>query len=316
MPASPYGDLGGLDLGGAIQNSSGIPQDFTSAAQAMGFMPNPYASPAQQMMDATRFLALMKNINDTSLGSNNASWNRLSPNNPTAAMPLFMRNMYNAYGALVNSPAGFNLMPNGSQEMFQNGGYQRGALGTNMSRMLQTYLGQLNPSQQPTQADISRAQQGTNNGPGTVGAGTPGAAGGGNPGGDNGQPQSSGTPGPTIPAVSGLNDIARQIPGIGALVSSFENNTGDLLGRSDTSGGGNVGGGVPALSGVNDMARAVVPGFGGFEDIMGGLVNAATGRSNGQPQSPSAPTQGVGPVSVNTQGSPAPRSLGLLLQRL
>jgi hypothetical protein len=230
--------------------------------------------------------------------------------------------MYNAYGALANSPAGMNLLPNGSQGMFQNGGYQMGGLGNNMSRMLQTYLGQLNSSQQPTPADVSRAEQGTNNGPGTVGAQSPGGggAGGGNnptPSSQSGLPEgrSAVGPGPTIPGVSGINDIARQIPGIGALVSSFENNTGDLLGRSDTSGNNVVGGGVPVLSGVNDMARAVLPGLGGLEDITGGLMNAATGRNPNVTQTPGGGS-GAGAVTVNPSGSPAPRSLGLLLQRM
>jgi len=314
MPGSPYGDLGGMDLGGAVQNISGIPSDFTSAAQAMGFMPNPYASPAQQMEDATRFLALMKNINDRTLGSNNAAWNRLSPNNPVQAMPLYMRNMYNAYGALVNSPAGMNLLPNGSQEMFQNGGYQRGALGGDMSRMLQAYLGQMNPSQQPNQADVVRAQQGTNQGPGNVGGG--GGGGQSAPNGGGGGQQSPSEPGPTIPGASGLNDAARQLPGIGGAISGAENALGDLTGRSDTQGNAPTGGGIPVLSGLNDLAR-MAPGVGGLEDIAGGLMNAATGRSNGQPTNPGAPAQGMGSnVSVNTQGSPAPRSLGLLLQRM
>lgn len=308
MGSSPYGNLGGMDLGGAVQNVSGIPSDFTSAAQAMGFMPNPYASPAQQMMDAQRFLSLMKNINDTTMGTNNA-WNKLAPGNPVQAMPLYMRNMYNAYGALANSPAGMNLLPNGSQGMFQNGGYQMGGLGNNMSRMLQTYLGQLNPSQQPGPADTSRAEQGTNPGPGglTVGANTPGGGGQTNPGGQPaGQNVNQGTPGPTIPVLSGVNDMARNIPAAGALLSSFENNTGDLLGRGPNTGGPSV----PVLSGLNDMARAVAPGLGGFEDIIGGLAGGG-GQQGGQQSGPGPGSN----VTVNTSGSAMPRTMAILAQR-
>ena len=318
MPGSPYGDLGGMDLGGAVQNISGIPADFTSAAQAMGFMPNPYASPAQQMEDATRFLSLMKTINDNTLGSTNASWNKLSPTNPTAAMPLYMRNMYNAYGALVNSPAGFNLLPQGSAEMFQNGGYQRGGLGTNMSRMLQAYLGQLNPSQQPGQSDVIRAQQGTPQGPGTVGANNAGTGGG--PGGGAPTPSAQsgineGTNRGGVPVLSGINDAARNLPIVGAGISGAENAIGDLTGQSNTQGGPATGGGIPVLSGINDMSRAIFPGLGGAEDIVGGLVNAATGSGEAPSTNQGAPGAGSN-VSVNTQGSPAPRSLGLLLQKM
>jgi hypothetical protein len=95
----------------------------------------------------------------------------------------------------------------------------------------------------------------------------------------------------------------------------MENNTGDLLGRSDTSGGSNVGGGIPLISGVNDMARGAVPGLGAAEDMAGGIGNALLGRNTAVNNNQQAGGGGPSPVTVNTQGGPLPRSLGLLMQK-
>jgi len=290
-------------------------ENFQSSAQGLGFRPNPYASPAQRMMDETRYMALMKDVLDQMYGSNNA-WNKQFPQNPVMGMPFNMQNLFNSYGELaMNNPL---MLPGGSAGMFQNGAYTPGSLGGNMSGLLRLYLGGSVPSDTsglPAAAAQIASQNGLQGG-GNPSGGAPAGAGnqpaGGGPG--TNQPDQSGTPGPTIPIASGANDIARQLPGVGALVSSFENNTGDLLGRSNTSGGPATGGGLPAISGINDMARAVLPGLGGIEDILGGLGNAATGRGGGVQTNPNAPAP-QGNVTVNTAGSPFPRSTAILAQK-
>src|SRR5215831_6639225 len=102
-------------------------------------------------------------------------------------------------------------------------------MGNNMSPLLQWYLGTMNPSQQPTPADISRTQVG----PQGAGSMNPSSAGGQGPtpSAQSGLPEGSqrgsttgGNPsndvqGPTIPAVSGVNDVARQVPLIGGYLS-------------------------------------------------------------------------------------------------
>ena len=292
-------------------------ENFQSQAQGLGFRPNPYASPAQRMMDETRYMALMKDVLDQMYGSNNA-WNRQFPQNPVMGMPFNMQNLFNSYGELaMNNPL---MLPGGSAGMFQNGAYTPGALGGNMSGLLKLYLGGSVPSdtsQLPAAAAQIASANGLNQGGNPAGGGAAGGGGGPaagpTPSAQSGLPEGRGVEGPTVPAISGANDIARQIPGIGALISSFENNTGDLLGRSGTSGGNPQGGGLPLISGVNDIARAALPGVGGVEDILGGLGNAVTGRGGGQQGAPAA---GPGSnVTVNTAGGPFPRSMSILAQK-
>lgn len=296
--------------------------NFGNQAQGLGYLRDPYSTPEQQMLAESRFLQLAKAMMDRMIytpGFNSQT--------PTAGMPFAMRNMYNAFGDLTNSPEGMMLMPAGSQRMLNSGnGYQFGGFGNSMSPLLNYYLAQQRRPDQPTQADILRASTSASNSANSAS----GQFGGGSPGG-GGQPalppaqgnttagtrdnNSNNYPGngPTVPIASGLNDAARQIPGVGALISSFENNTGDLLGRSDTSGNPNVGGGIFGLSGINDMARAVLPGLGAAEDIGGGIGNALLGRGNqqggGSQPSPSSM------LSVNTQNMPLPRTMAILAQR-
>lgn len=77
-------------------------------------------------------------------------------------------------------------------------------------------------------------------------------------------------------------------------------------GQSSASANGGGGGGVPVLSGVNNAARGIIPGLGGAEDILGGLMGR--GGSNN-------PNQQGDQMTVNTQG-PMARTRALVMQKL
>lgn len=296
--------------------------NFQEPARSLGFMPNPYSNPAQQMIEAQKFMALSKSIMDQMLGGANNSWNRMSPGNPTQAMPFNMQNLFNTFGALANGP-GMMLMPAGSQGLLNQGGYQAGSLGTNMSPLLQYYLGQMGKTPEPTPSDIGRAAQGAPNSaagmtvagpspggqpsmaPGTSQSGLPEGS---NRGSTTGGPTSNDVQGPTIPALSGVNDVARQVPLLGGYLSGAENALGDITGRTSPNGAG-PSGDIPVLSGLNDIVRGLVPGVGAIGDAARGLMGGGD-TNNGQPALP-----GASATTVNTSGSLAPRTVALLMQR-
>lgn len=240
MGGSPYG-FPAIDQGAAaqVQNSSGIPSDWTQLAQSMGFMPNVFANRAQQMMDATRFMALQKNILDSMAGGAGGPYSKMAPGNPTMSMPLYMKSLYDAYGSMANSAAGQMLMPGGSNNMLNQGSYQFGGLGNNMSPLLQSYLGQMQgqgTGNQVSQNDIQRAAGPATLGPGGVsntgaggamGGGGGQSGGGGAVGGNTGSPITVNTSGTPIPATLAA---ALQKLGIGTVPQGVNlDNLGDWM---------------------------------------------------------------------------------------
>lgn len=244
MGGSPYG-FPAIDQGAAaqVQNSSGIPSDWTQLAQSMGFMPNVFANRAQQMMDATRFMALQKNILDSMAGGAGGPYSKMSPGNPTMSMPLYMKSLYDAYGSMANSAAGMMLAPTGSQNMLNQGSYQFGGLGNNMSPLLTSYLAQMQgqgTGNQVSQNDITRAAGSALLGPGNAssagmggsGGAAGGAMGGGGGansavGGNTGSPITVNTSGTPIPATLAA---ALQKLGIGTVPQGVNlDNLGDWM---------------------------------------------------------------------------------------
>lgn len=102
--------------------SAGIPQNYTSAMEGLGYLGNPYGSVLSQFQDMSRYQSLLKNMLDTQLGSFNNG-------NNINALPLNMRSIFTAAAPILTDPVYGNM---GAQGMLSNG-WQMGALPNNLS---------------------------------------------------------------------------------------------------------------------------------------------------------------------------------------
>jgi hypothetical protein len=194
---------------------------------------------------------------------------------------MYMRNYYNMFGAMANSPTGMMLTPPGGQGMLNQGGYKVGSMGSDMSPLLRSYLAQTSNQANPTQispSDYASAVGGAYpSGPGGV-SNSPNAGGaGGGAGGGGGQSQSGG-------------------------------------GSSNAYGGsaGNApGGSTPILGGLGDISRGLIPGAQALGDAAQANYNAQANQQASGVSNPGANSN----VTMNTSGGLAPRTQALLLQR-
>jgi hypothetical protein len=141
-----YGKLNSAVQPGMQQWFSGVDPDWTRLAMEYGYTPNPFPAAGTQGQDEMRFMATQKAIMDAQMGGPQGRYQQMSPGNPIAAMPYGMRQYMAGAAGLFNSPAGRDLMPMGSQDMF-GGGYQFGGIGNiggdTQSPLIKRYMDQL-----------------------------------------------------------------------------------------------------------------------------------------------------------------------------
>ena len=114
MPYAEWANTGG-------QQGVGVDPNYTAAAMALGYIPNPFAPTGSEGQAQMRFLATLKNIMDQQMGGPTGRAAAISPGNPIAGAPGAMSQYLSAAGALMQSPQGRMLLPGNQAAMFQNG---------------------------------------------------------------------------------------------------------------------------------------------------------------------------------------------------